>query len=52
MKSAEIAINGVRMMQRIMALADIGSTGDGGSCRLALTEEDRVGRDLVVSWMK
>jgi N-carbamoyl-L-amino-acid hydrolase len=36
-------------MQRITALADIGSTGDGGCCRLALTEEDRVGRDLVVS---
>ena len=51
MKSAELAINSDRMMQRITALADIGSTGDGGCCRLALTEEDRIGRDLVVSWM-
>ena len=39
-------------MQRIEALADIGSTGDGGCCRIALTTEDRDGRDLVVSWMK
>jgi len=52
MKSEVLAINGNRMMQRIKALADIGSTGDGGSCRIALTTEDRDGRDLVVSWMK
>ena len=39
-------------MQRLDALADIGSTGDGGSCRLALTDEDKAGRDLVVSWMR
>jgi len=52
MKSEVIAINGNRMMQRIKALADVGSTGDGGSCRIALTVEDRDGRDLVVSWMK
>ena len=52
MKPAVLAINGNRMMQRIEALADIGSTGDGGCCRIALTTEDRDGRDLVVSWMK
>lgn len=45
-------INGNRLLQRLDALADIGSTGDGGSCRLALTDEDKAGRDLVVSWMR
>lgn len=45
-------IKGNRLLQRLDALADIGSTGDGGSCRLALTDEDKAGRDLVVSWMR
>ncbi|MFM9137898.1 MAG: Zn-dependent hydrolase, partial [Actinomycetota bacterium] len=40
-----------RLRGRIDALAAVGATEAGGSCRLALTEEDRQGRDLVVSWM-
>ena len=40
-----------RLLWRIDALAAIGDTGDGGACRLALTDDDRVGRDLVVAWM-
>jgi N-carbamoyl-L-amino-acid hydrolase len=47
-----ITINGGRLMQRLRALAEVGSTEDGGCCRLALTDADRDGRDLVVSWMK
>jgi N-carbamoyl-L-amino-acid hydrolase len=47
-----LTINGDRLLQRLDALADIGSTGDGGCCRLALTDDDKAGRDLVVSWMK
>ncbi len=39
-------------MQRIFALADISPIDGGGNCRLALTDEDRDGRDLVVSWMR
>ena len=46
------SIDGQRLLQRLDALADIGSTGDGGSCRLALTDDDKAGRDLVVSWMR
>lgn len=34
-----------------MALAEIGPIAGGGSCRLALTDDDGIGRDLVVSWM-
>ena len=45
-------INSDRLLRRLDALADIGSTGDGGCCRLALTDDDKDGRDLVVSWMK
>jgi len=39
-------------MARLTALAEIGDTGDGGCARLALTDDDRAGRDLVVSWMR
>jgi len=35
-----------------MTLARIGATPKGGNCRLALTELDGQGRDLVVGWMK
>ena len=38
-------------MARLEELGAIGSTGDGGCARLALTDADRDGRDLVVSWM-
>lgn len=33
-------------------LAVIGAIEDGGCARLALTDEDRAGRDLVIGWMK
>ena len=41
-----------RLVGRLEALSQIGDTGDGGNCRLALTDEDRDGRDLVVGWMR
>ncbi len=44
-------INPERLLGRLMALAEIGQIPDGGCCRLALTDDDKVGRDLVVSWM-
>jgi N-carbamoyl-L-amino-acid hydrolase len=33
-----------------MRMAQIGATANGGSCRLALTDEDRQARDLFVEW--
>lgn len=39
-------------MDRLMSLAEIGAIDGGGSSRLALTDADRDGRDLVVSWMR
>ena len=47
-----LRIDGQRLMSRIMALAAISPIEGGGNCRLALTDEDKKGRDLVVTWMK
>jgi N-carbamoyl-L-amino-acid hydrolase len=41
-----------RLMGRIRALGEVGALDGGGVCRLALTEEDKAGRDLVVGWMR
>ncbi len=46
------SVNGERLLHKLRALGDIGSTGDGGCSRLALTEDDMHGRDLVLSWMR
>ena len=44
-------IDGARLQARLEELGRIGSTGDGGCARLALTDEDKAGRDLVLTWM-
>jgi N-carbamoyl-L-amino-acid hydrolase len=41
-----------RLMGRIRALGEVGALDGGGVCRLALTDEDKAGRDLVVGWMR
>ena len=46
------SVNGARLLQQIQTLADIGRTETKACCRLALTDEDKQGRDLVVGWMK
>lgn len=48
----KVRINGERLTSRLAELGQIGSTGDGGCARLALTDADRAGRDLVVAWMR
>jgi N-carbamoyl-L-amino-acid hydrolase len=47
-----ITVNGRRLWQSLMDLAKVGATEKGGNCRLALTDLDRQGRDLVVGWMR
>ncbi len=47
----QLSINGERLMKRIMALAEVGAIAGGGCNRLALTDADRDGRDVVVAWM-
>jgi N-carbamoyl-L-amino-acid hydrolase len=48
--TSTLRINGQRLWGSLMTLAQIGATPKGGVCRLALTELDRQGRDLVVGW--
>lgn len=47
-----VRINGERLWQRLMTMAKIGATPKGGVCRVALTEEDRQGRDLFIKWCR
>lgn len=41
-----------RLMDRLFRLGEVGALEGGGVCRLALTDADKAGRDLVVAWMK
>jgi len=47
-----LRIDGKRLWQSLMELATIGATPRGGVRRLALTDLDRQGRDLVVRWLR
>jgi len=49
---SQLRVNGDRLLKRIHDLASIGAIDGGGCARLALTDDDRDGRDLVVDWMK
>jgi len=50
--TSTLRINGERLWASLMELAQIGKTDKGGVCRLALTELDRQGRDLVLRWAR
>jgi N-carbamoyl-L-amino-acid hydrolase len=41
-----------RLHDDLADLAAVGSTGDGGNCRLALSDDDAGGRELVTGWMR
>jgi N-carbamoyl-L-amino-acid hydrolase len=45
-----LRINGERLWQSIMSMAEIGPGDKGGSRRLALTDEDKRGRELFMQW--
>ncbi len=45
-----LRINGERLWSSLMEMAQIGATNKGGCNRQALTDEDKAGRDLFVSW--
>ena len=47
-----LRINGERLWDSLMELAEIGATPKGGVCRLTLTDLDKQGRDLVLRWAK
>ena len=46
-----LRVDGGRLAERLRELGAVGATGDGGCARLALTDADREGRDLVRTWM-
>ena len=51
-QNRELSIDRDRLMSRINALAEISPIEGGGNCRLALTDEDMHGRNLLVDWMR
>src|SRR5262245_53093317 len=48
----DMRIDRTRLEQSMEELGRIGATERGGLTRLALTDEDRRGRDLLVRWMR
>ena len=47
-----LKVSEAHLLGSIEALAAVGAIEGGGNARLALTDEDKTGRDLVVGWMK
>ncbi|MNF34403.1 N-carbamoyl-L-amino acid hydrolase [compost metagenome] len=47
-----LRINGERLWSRLMDMARIGATERGGCNRQALTDLDKIGRDLFVRWCR
>ena len=45
-------VNSNRLLDRIFRMNTIGALPGGGNCRLALSDEDKAARDLLVEWMK
>ena len=50
--ASDLRVDGDRLLRRLGALAEVGAIDGGGCSRLALTDDDRAGRDLVVTWMR
>lgn len=50
--ASTLRVNGYRLWQSLMELAQIGATSKGGVCRLTLTDLDKQGRDLVIGWAR
>jgi N-carbamoyl-L-amino-acid hydrolase len=50
--SARPVLDTEHLQARIAALAEVGAIEGGGCARLALTDADKAGRDLVIGWMR
>src|SRR5437762_4584471 len=50
--TGSLRVDGSRLWRSLMELAQIGATPKGGVRRLALTDLDGQGRDLVVGWLE
>ena len=51
MKSKDLRVNGERLRESMDRMATIGATPGGGVHRLALSDEDKEARDLLVRWL-
>ncbi len=49
---AELRTNGDRLWQSLAEMAKLGATPAGGNKRLALSDEDKAGRELFVYWAR
>ena len=47
-----LRIDEARLLGALDALAQVGTIEGGGCARLALSDEDKAGRDLVAGWMR
>ncbi|SVD30272.1 uncharacterized protein METZ01_LOCUS383126, partial [marine metagenome] len=45
-------IDGKRLIDSLALMAQVGATEKGGVRRIAATDEDREGRDLLVTWAR
>ena len=52
MRLEDLRVNGKRLRQSLEEMASIGATPGGGVQRLALSDEDRRARDLLVQWLE
>lgn len=52
MNYPELRLSSERLMTRLDALGAVGATPEGGVRRLALSDADKDGRNLVTGWMK
>ena len=49
---SDVHTNPERLWSRLMDMAEVGATPAGGSNRQALSDDDKTGRDLFVSWVE
>ncbi|KPJ81335.1 MAG: allantoate amidohydrolase [Gammaproteobacteria bacterium SG8_30] len=52
MTAAGTSVNGARLWDSLMRMAQIGATSKGGCNRQALTDLDRAGRELFTGWCR
>ncbi len=52
MKLGDLRVDGKRLRQSLEEMASIGATLGGGVQRLALSDEDKRARDLLVQWLE
>jgi N-carbamoyl-L-amino-acid hydrolase len=49
---SNLAIDAGRMLGRLKTLGEVGRDGEGRLARIAATDADKAGRDMVVGWFK